>query len=84
MLRLKKGLTMDQGLAEEEPDSGHELLKRTMSMMRLRKNDNAALYRPVRGPSMMRLKKQISQLRLKKAGADKEEDYECLWNPTVC
>lgn len=92
MLRLKKNLMMDQeeaAAAAEEEVGNRELLKRTMSMMRLRKKtpDNAILFRPVRGPSMMRLRKRISQFRLKKAEHEEGQDtsnYQCLWNPTLC
>lgn len=81
MLRLRK--SGDE--AVESPD------KRAMSMMRLRRKfqqritgahgEPVSLFRLRRGPSMMRLRKRISQFRLKKA-AD-PYDRECLWGRCV-
>ena len=66
MLRLKKN---DEVLHQE-------LLKRAMSMMRLRRTGVGA--RPVRGPSMMRLK------RLPIFKDLMEEDVMCSMYPEFC
>ena len=80
MLRLKKS-ALDQETAHEQEGDGEfdgdllnvnndpsDLVKRAMSMMRLKKRPfYLNQLRSRRVPSMMRLKKAISQFRLKKA-----------------
>ena len=63
-----------------------EVDKRAMSMLRLRRanGQKVSLFRLRRTPvSMLRLRRRISQLRLKKDfGAEKELD--CEWQPERC
>merc|ERR1712012_1254269 len=68
----------DEQENENEANSLYDLRgfnKRAMSMMRLRRFYNfspVAMNRAIRGPSMMRLRKRISQFRLKKDGQNSE------------
>ncbi len=75
MLRLKK-LFEDQEMALSAG-----LPKRSMSMMRLRRQDsnNKAWERPIRGPSMMRLKRFPMTIT-----KDLQEQYFCLQYPHLC
>ncbi len=79
MLRLKK-----EAAEEEDEDIEPEvpaMVKRAMSMMRLRKRPASYFnlmdhLRSRRVPSMMRLKKGISQFRLKKSPAASGSGFE--------
>jgi len=62
--------------------SPRDMVNKRMSMMRLRRyfNPNDHFGRAIRGPSMMRLRKRISQFRLKRGG---EEDVPNLQYDTL-
>jgi hypothetical protein len=95
MIRLKKNVQQNteeftpEESQEIEENDGLESVKRAMSMMRLRRNNpKVSLFRLRRTPvSMLRLRRRISQLRLKKdagTGSGNVDFGDCEFPREIC